>query len=196
MASIAPTTNSLIDALAASGAEVLADAATLDFYAHDVFDRGADLAAVVRPADTVQLAAAVAAATRAGHAVVARGGGMSYTGGYTQGSPGAVLIDTAAMDRILDINTEDMKVTVEAGCTWAKLYGALKPLGLRTPFWGTLSGLKATVGGGMSQNCLFWGSARHGGGPQSCRRAALWPRPHRAFSRRHRRAGHQGDDYA
>lgn len=168
MASLAATTNSLIDTLAASGAEVLADAAALNFYAHDVFDRGADLAAVVRPADTAQLAAAVAAATRAGHAVVARGGGMSYTGGYTQSAPGAVLIDTARMDSILDINAADMKVTVEAGCSWAKLYGALKPLGLRTPFWGTLSGLKATVGGGMSQNCLFWGSARHGSGPQSC----------------------------
>lgn len=167
MASSAAT-NSLIAALASSGAEVLSDAATLDFYAHDIFERGADLAAVVRPADAQQLSAAVAAATRVGHAVVARGGGMSYTGGYTQGTPGAVLVDTAAMDRIIDINETDMKVTVEAGCTWAKLYDALKPLGLRTPFWGTLSGLKATVGGGMSQNCLFWGSARHGSGPQSC----------------------------
>ena len=168
MATLAPATHSLIDALAATGAEVLADAASLDFFAHDVFNRGADLAAVVRPADTAQLSAAVAAATSAGHAVVARGGGMSYTGGYTQGSPGTVLIDTARMDRILDINATDMKVTVEAGCSWAKLYDALKPLSLRTPFWGTLSGLKATVGGGMSQNCLFWGSARHGCGPQSC----------------------------
>ena len=168
MATLAATGNSLIDALAATGAELLSDAASLNFYAHDVFDRGADLAAVVRPTDTAQLAAAVAAATRAGHAVVARGGGMSYTGGYTQDAPGAVLVDTSAMDRILDINATDMTVTVEAGCSWAKLYDALKPLGLRTPFWGTLSGLKATVGGGMSQNCLFWGSARHGSGPQSC----------------------------
>ncbi len=168
MATLAATGNSLLDALAASGTELLSDAASLNFFAHDVFDRGADLAAVVRPTDTAQLAAVVAAATRAGHAVVARGGGMSYTGGYTQDMPGAVLVDTGAMDRILDINATDMTVTVEAGCTWAKLYDALKPLGLRTPFWGTLSGLKATVGGGMSQNCLFWGSARHGSGPQSC----------------------------
>lgn len=168
MATLAVTGNSLLDALAASGAEVLSDAASLDFFAHDVFARGADLAAVVRPTNTAQLAAAVAAATRAGHAVVARGGGMSYTGGYTQDMTGVVLVDTGAMDRIIDINATDMTVTVEAGCTWAKLYDALKPLGLRTPFWGTLSGLKATVGGGMSQNCLFWGSARHGSGPQSC----------------------------
>ncbi len=168
MATLAPSATPLIDALAASGADVLTDAASLDFYAHDIFARGADLAAVVRPANTAQLAAAVAAATQAGHSVVARGGGMSYTGGYTQGAPGAVLIDTAAMDRILSINAEDMTVTVEAGCSWASLYAALKPLGLRTPMWGTLSGLKATIGGGMSQNCLFWGSARHGSGAQSC----------------------------
>ncbi|NJS14644.1 MAG: FAD-binding oxidoreductase [Sphingopyxis sp.] len=75
MASIALPSNNLIDALAASGAEVLSDPATLDFYAHDVFERGADLAAVVRPVDTQQLAAVVAAATAAGHPVVARGGG-------------------------------------------------------------------------------------------------------------------------
>jgi FAD/FMN-containing dehydrogenase len=30
-------------------------------------------------------------------------------------------------------------------------------LGLRVPRWGTLSGIKATVGGGMSQNGVFWG---------------------------------------
>lgn len=158
----------LAASLAASGAEVLTDGASLGLYAHDIYARGADLAAVVRPADTAQLAAVVAAATAAGHSIVARGGGMSYTGGYTQTAAGAVLIDTCAMDSILAINADDMTVTVEVGCSWAKLYQALKPLGLRTPFWGTLSGLKATVGGGMSQNCLFWGSARHGGGAQSC----------------------------
>jgi FAD/FMN-containing dehydrogenase len=168
MPSLALAPASLIEALTATGAEVLCNAASLDFYAHDVFERGADIAAVVRPVDTAQLSAIVAAATSAGHPIVARGGGMSYTGGYTQTMLGAVLIDTSAMDRILDINETDMRVTVEAGCSWAKLYEALKPLGLRTPFWGTLSGLKATVGGGMSQNCLFWGSARHGSGPQSC----------------------------
>jgi len=62
------------------------------------------------------------------------------------------------MDRILEINETDMTVTVEAGCTWDKLYRALKPLGLRTLTWGTLSGVKATVGGGMSQNGIFWGA--------------------------------------
>jgi len=158
----------VIEALAGSGAQVLTDAETLEFYAHDIYDRGADLTAVVRPADKEQLAAAVAAATSHGHAVIPRGGGMSYTGGLTTSTVGAVLFDLKAMDRILDINEEDMTVTVEPGCSWAKLHKTLQPLGLRTPFWGTLSGLNASVGGGMSQNGIFWGSGRHGTCVQSC----------------------------
>ncbi|RJY10038.1 FAD-binding oxidoreductase [Aurantiacibacter aquimixticola] len=166
MATLAET--SLTDSLAASGADVLTDEATLDYFAHDIFSRGADLSAVVRPSNKEQLAAAIRAATNAGHAVAPRGGGMSYTGGYTQTAPGTVLFDLAAMDRILEVNEEDMWVRVEAGCTWAALHEKLAPLGLRTPMWGTLSGLKATVGGGMSQNGIFWGTARHGTAVQSC----------------------------
>jgi len=161
----APT---LAQSLATSGAQVLDDAETLNFYAHDIYSRGADLAAVVRPADTDQLAVAVRIATDAGHAVVPRGGGMSYTSGYTQDLAGAVLFDTANMDGILEINQSDMTVTVEVGCTWAKLHEALSAKGLRTPMWGTLSGLKATIGGGMSQNGIFWGTARHGTAVQNC----------------------------
>ena len=168
MAALSQSASNLITALEASGASVHFDAVTLTFYGSDIFDAGADLAAIVRPTDKHQLAAAIKAATDAGHGVVPRGGGMSYTGGYTPEKPGAVLFDLAHMNRILDINSEDMTVTVEPGCTWAALYEALSPLGLRTPMWGTLSGLKATIGGGMSQNGIFWGTGRHGTAVQSC----------------------------
>jgi FAD/FMN-containing dehydrogenase len=163
-----PKPDDPLSAIAAGGAELLTDPATLDYFAHDVFERGADLVAVVRPRDKHALASAVGAATAAGFAVIPRGGGMSYTGGYTSPHRNAVLFDLGAMDRILDINEADMTVTVEPGVTWAKLYEALKPRGLRTPFWGTLSGLYATVGGGMSQNGMFWGSGRHGAAVNSC----------------------------
>lgn len=156
------------DYIGETGVELFTDNETLNFYAHDVYARGADLLAVVRPKDCSELAKAVAATTLQNIAVIPRGGGMSYTGGYTSDQPGAILFDLAAMDRIIDINETDMTVTVEAGCTWAKLYEALQPKGLRTPFWGTLSGLKATVGGGMSQNSMFWGSGRYGTAAQSC----------------------------
>ena len=158
----------LANALAATGAEVLTDNTSLEFYAHDIYNRGADLAAVVRPRNTQQLTAAVKVATDRGHAVIPRGGGMSYTGGFTADSPGAALFDLAHMDRILQVDDENMTVTVEAGCTWAALRERLQPKGLRTPMWGTLSGLNATVGGGMSQNGIFWGTGRYGTAVQSC----------------------------
>ncbi|MFK7841842.1 MAG: FAD-binding oxidoreductase [Sphingorhabdus sp.] len=156
------------DHIAQTGVTVLTDPDTLDFYAHDVYQRGADLLAVVRPENRDELSAAIAATTSQNITVIPRGGGMSYTGGYTSSKPEAVLFDLASMDRILEINETDMTVTVEAGCTWAALYEALRAKGLRTPFWGTLSGLQATIGGGMSQNCVFWGSGRYGTAAQSC----------------------------
>ncbi len=145
---------------------VRTDAESCDFYTQDVFSRGPRALAVVRPGDTASLAAAVRLATDAGVVVVPRGGGMSYTSGYVPRDAGAVMVDLTAMDRILAIDPVDMTVTVEAGCTWAKLHEALKPLKLRPPFWGTLSGRYATIGGGMSQNGVFWG-ARHGAATDS-----------------------------
>ena len=53
---------------------------------------------------------------------------------------------------------------MQAGVTWAQLYEALKPKGLRLPFFGTFSGVRATVGGGMSNGALFFGTARYGTG--------------------------------
>jgi D-lactate dehydrogenase (cytochrome) len=51
---------------------------------------------------------------------------------------------------------------VQPGVTWARLHETLAPLQLRARFWGPLSGLRATVGGGVSQNAAFWGSGRYG----------------------------------
>ena len=149
------------DPLAAIPAEALiTDPAECAYYAQDVHSLGPAPRAVFRPRDIDELSAGVAAAARAGLALVPRGGGMSYTRGYVADEAGALIVDLGRMDRILAIDETDMTVTVEAGCTWAKLYDALKPKGLRTPLWGTLSGIKATVGGGMSQNGLFWGADR------------------------------------
>lgn len=144
----------------AVGAQALiTDSAELQYYSQDVFSTGATVLAVFRPVDKEMLARGVAAATSAGVAIVPRGGGMSYTGGYLAPTGAALLIDTGAMNRILAIDEGDMTVTVEAGCTWDQLHRALKPKGLRTLAWGTLSGIKATVGGGMSQNGVFWGAS-------------------------------------
>lgn len=138
-----------------------------DYLAQDIFTRGIPAGLILRPANVEQLAAAVAESTKAGCAVIARGGGMSYSSGYVPDEADSVLIDMRGMNRILEINRQDMHVTVEAGTTWRELYEALAGSGQRTPYWGTLSGLHATVGGSMSQNSIFWGSGRHGSAAES-----------------------------
>lgn len=136
----------------------IADPAELDFHGQDVFTRARPPEAVFRPTSVDALVDGVRQAAANGMRIVPRGGGMSYTSGYLADADNVLLVDTGALDRIVDIDTVNATVTVEAGCTWAALYAALHPRGLRTPLWGTLSGIKATVGGGMSQNGLFWGS--------------------------------------
>ncbi len=141
---------------------VLTDEASRVLYAQDVYTKAIPAEAVIRPDTVDALAAAIATITTAGHAVIPRGGGMSYTSGYVPKEAGSVVVDMQRMNRIVEINTEDMYVTVECGCTWKKLYEALEGTGLRTTYWGTLSGIHATIGGGLSQNSIFWGSARYG----------------------------------
>lgn len=162
MASLSPLPEPLTGLRASIPADALLtgrDACAL--YAQDIFTQGPEPIAVFRPADIEQLAAGVRAAQAEGLAIIPRGGGMSYTSGYVADAPGALILDMGRMNRILAINQSDMTVTVEAGCTWQTLYAALHPLGLRARSWGTLSGLYATVGGGVAQNGLFWG-AREG----------------------------------
>lgn len=113
---------------------------------------------VVAPKDAQELAGCVALAHAAAMPVVARGGGMSYTQGYQPEQSGSLLVDMRRMDEILEINTEDMYVTVQTGCTWKQLYEALLEHDVRTPYFGPLSGMYATVGGALSQNSLFLGS--------------------------------------
>jgi FAD/FMN-containing dehydrogenase len=154
----------VLDALAheTDVATVVTDPAELAFHALDVYAEGAPLAAVLRPADVDALSRCVRRLAEAGVPLVARGGGLSYTDAYLATRPQSVLVDTSRLDRIVEINAGDRYVVVEAGVTWAALDAALAPHGLRTPYWGPLSGLRATVGGALSQGSVFLGSGLHG----------------------------------
>ncbi len=141
---------------------VKTDQASCILYSQDVYAKDKPCAIVIKPSSEKKLADAINIITQSGYSVVARGGGMSYTSGYVPKEEHSVIVDMTTMDKIVEINTQDMYVTVECGCSWEKLYLALKEHKLRTPFWGTLSGRYATVGGSLSQNGIFWGSAQHG----------------------------------
>jgi FAD/FMN-containing dehydrogenase len=142
---------------------VRTDPTLLDLYGQDIWSVGRRPAAVLSPADTAELCVALIEADRLGLPVAPRGGGMSYTGGYASDAGPVALIDLSRMDRVLHVDAGAMTVTVQAGCTWKTLLEALKPHGLRTPFWGPLSGVSSTIGGGLSQlNAVFgaghWGT--------------------------------------
>lgn len=144
------------------------DAATRAVMSEDIWsapDRPAALVATPRSFD--QLVTAVKAAHAEGVAIAPRGAGMSYTNSHTTETGGALLIDLSAMTRVLDIDADDMTVTVEPGCTWAALNDALKPHGLRTPFWGPMSGMASTIGGGLSQLNAMLGAGHYGTSSES-----------------------------
>lgn len=156
--------DALIAALVAQVSEraVHIDEASLLEATHDVHLSGACPAVVVTPASAEQVAAIVKVAAAHDYVLIPRGGGLSYTGGYAASTAKSIALDMRQMSRILDIAPDDMTITVEAGVTWRQIDVALKPLGLRLPFIGTFSGAGATVGGGLSQGALFFGSARYG----------------------------------
>ncbi|MBM3504439.1 MAG: FAD-binding oxidoreductase [Alphaproteobacteria bacterium] len=108
--------------------------------------------AVVRPADTAQVAAVMKAAREAGLYVAPRGGGMSYTKGYVPERAGTIMLDLGRLNQIEEVNEQDLYIRVGAGCTWAQVREALQPRGLRTVISGPISGVVSTVGGGMAQN--------------------------------------------
>ena len=144
------------------------DAATTAFYSEDIWAASPEtVALVVSPRSLDEVQRVVAAAHAAGVAMAPRGGGMSYTSSYVPVTGDTISLDMARMDHILAIRPDDMTVTVEAGCTWAALYEALKAKGLRTPFWGAMSGLASTIGGGLSQLNAMFGAGHYGTSSES-----------------------------
>lgn len=113
----------LIGALreAADSDAAIVDGAVLAGMASDLYAEGPRPVVVVRPCTSTALAAAGATTTSLGHSVVPRGGGRSYTGGYTCEPERTVLIDLSALDRIVEVSAQDMHVLAEAGVTWKQL---------------------------------------------------------------------------
>jgi FAD/FMN-containing dehydrogenase len=106
--------------------------------------------------------AVVRICTSHGFSVIARGGGLSYSSGYLPQAALSVIIDMSRLTRIIEINETDMYVTVECGATWKSLHEKLQPMGLRTPYFGPMSGFASTIGGALSQGSIFLGSTQYG----------------------------------
>lgn len=146
---------------------VLTDARSRQLAAHDIFHQNSRWPEfVLAPQSVDGLSQAVAHISAAGLATAPRGGGMSYSGGFLPAEP-YVCVDLSRLNQVLQVNTDDLYITVQAGCTWAQVHAALAGTGYSTPYGGPLSGLRATVGGALSQNSMFFGAGQHGTAAES-----------------------------
>lgn len=141
---------------------ILIEAEERQFFSQDIFDKGEEPIAVVRPTSTDEVVELVQLAARRDMKLFIRGGGMSYTKAFLPSETNGVVVDTGGLDAIHEINVEDGYVTVGSGCTWKNLDAALAEKGVRTTFWGPFSGGKATVGGSLSQGSATFGSGQTG----------------------------------
>jgi len=142
---------------------VLSDASVLSLYGTDIFWRSDfDPVAVLLPEQETDVVIAVKAAVDLGFKVIPRGGGVSYTKGYLPNGPGAVVIDTGRMNKVLEVNVSDGYARAAAGCTWANLASAVEAAGYTTGYRGPFSGLVSTIAGAVSQNSGGFGSAGYG----------------------------------
>ena len=141
---------------------VTTDEVARSFFASDLYEIGKLPDIIVAPHTSQDVSDVIKLAREAKRPVYVRGGGMSYSNAFLPAKDASIMIDTRNIKAVREINSEDLYVTVECGCTWAELDQALQPFGLRAVFWGPYSGGKATIGGGVSQGSANNAAAKIG----------------------------------
>ena len=121
--------------------------------------------AVIRPADTAEVASVVRLCAGAGVPIVTQGGNTSMVGGAVPAEDGSELIlSTARLNRVRDLDPVDMTLTVEAGVTLkaaqlaAAEKGCLLPLSISSEGTAQIGGVLAVNAGG--NNTVRYGNAR------------------------------------
>ncbi len=122
-------------------------------------------AAVIRPGNTEELAAVVRLCAETGTPIVPQGGNTSMVGGAVPAEDGSELIlSTARLNRIRDLDPVDMTLTIEAGVTLkaaqmaAAEAGCLLPLSISSEGTAQIGGVLAVNAGG--NNTVRYGNAR------------------------------------
>ena len=120
--------------------------------------RGTALA-VVRPADTAEVAFVVGACARAGIALVAQGGNTGLVGG---GVPqGGIVLSLTRLARIRSVDAVDAAITVEAGATLAEVQAAADAAGMLFPLSLASEG-SCRIGGNIATNAGGTGVLAYG----------------------------------
>lgn len=142
---------------------VYTDEATLQAHAGDKWHARALPQAVVIPHCTAEVAAALRLAADFGVPVTTRGAGVGYVGGCVP-VKGGILLSTAAMNRIVEVNTGDGVVVAEPGVLTADLQAACAEQGWFYPP-DPASRRESSIGGNIATNaggprCLKYGVTR------------------------------------
>jgi len=121
--------------------------------------------AVIRPADTAELAEVVRLCAAARAALVPQGGNTSMVGGATPDADGSQLVlSLARLNRVRAIDPIDLTMTIEAGVTLkaaqvaAAEQNCLLPLSISSEGSAQIGGVLATNAGG--NNTVRYGNAR------------------------------------
>ena len=114
---------------------------------------------VIRPKNAKEISEILKIANEGNIPVVPRGGGDCEQGGSKPIEDGGIVLDLKRMNNIINLDEENLIVTVEAGISWAKLNEYLCHYGLYTGCMGPGSGMTASIGGGVSHYSSGGGGA-------------------------------------
>jgi glycolate oxidase len=110
-------------------ARVIVDPERVEPYGADAVKEKFPPEAVVFPETTAEMAAILKLANEHGFPVTARGGGVGYTGGAVP-VDGGIVIGTDRMNRIIEINADDLYITCQPGLTTYAVQQAVAEQGL------------------------------------------------------------------
>ncbi len=121
--------------------------------------------AVVRPADTREVSQVVRACAEQGVSIVPQGGHTGLVGGGTPDDSGTqVVLSLQRLNRIREMDADNLTLTAEAGCVLQAVQAAASDRGLLFPLSLAAEG-SCTIGGNLATNAggtqvLRYGNAR------------------------------------
>ena len=138
-------------------------------YVRHAYSRNVDLVLqgvpdiVIRPKDAQEVSEILKIANEQNIPVTPRGAGDCEFGGSKPIGNGGIVLDTKRMNQVINLDRDNLIVTVEAGISWGKLNEFLCNFGLYTGCMGPGSGMTAAVGGGISHHSVGGGGcAKYG----------------------------------
>ena len=124
--------------------------------------------AVVRPADTAQVAAVVRACATAGVPMVPQGGNTGLVGGSTPDASGRqVVLSLQRMNAVRAVDSANLTMTVEAGCILQTLQETAEKAGFLFPLSLAAEG-SCTIGGNLGSNAGGTQVVRYGNARDLC----------------------------